>query len=67
MLNAIMVVPCQELGDEENVNHHVMPNTSNNTEMQILGTFLLDYIRNAIGMEASTEYVEIFGGPGWQH
>jgi hypothetical protein len=55
-----MVVLFQELGDEENVNHHVTPNTGSNNKMQILGAFLLNYITNAIGMGGWTEYAEIW-------
>jgi hypothetical protein len=58
MFNGIMVVMCQELGGEENFDH-VMPNIGNNTEMQILGAFLLEYIGNAIGLAGLTECVDI--------
>ncbi len=53
-----MVVKCQKLGGEDNVDH-VTPNTGNNTEMQILGAFLLDYVRSAIEMGGLMEYADI--------
>jgi hypothetical protein len=49
------------LGGDENVDH-VMPNTGSNTEMQILGAFLLDYVGNAIRMGRLVEYVDILVG-----
>ncbi len=39
-----------------------MPNTGSNTEMQILGAFLLDYVGNAIRMGRLVEYVDILVG-----